>query len=121
MLKSYLQEQVVEDTFKSRGKSRCNCCSKFRLTAGIFNWWRILWNLNDTKLVELNGADYTLYLVFMRYAACFFVAISAFGMIVMAPVYNAGEPRPVKITGDETLTIMNKITILNITDNILSL
>jgi hypothetical protein len=51
-------------------------------------------------LVELNGADYTLYLVFTRYSALFFLAVSAFGMIAMAPLYNLGEPKPFENTPD---------------------
>jgi hypothetical protein len=86
-------EQIVEDTLQKK-KTCCNCCAKFSVTSGIFNWWRLLWNLNDTKLLELNGADYTLYLVFMRYAFWFFLAVSSFGMMVMAPIYAVGDPIP---------------------------
>lgn len=82
----------------------------------MFNWFKILWNLSDEKLVEINGIDYTLYLVFLRYCAIFFAGLTIFNLIFMVPVYITGKPR---FNADGTSTVnstMDKITVLNITD-----
>jgi len=58
----------------------------------MFNWFKVLWNLTDEKLLELNGADYTLYLVFLRYNANFFAILTLFNIIFMVPMFVSGEP-----------------------------
>jgi hypothetical protein len=58
----------------------------------MFNWFVVLWNINDKKLIELNGVDYTLYLVYLRYAATMFAVMTAFNCLVMIPVYASGKP-----------------------------
>ncbi len=79
----------------------------------MFNWFRVLWNLTDEKLLEINGADYTLYLVFLRQTAKFFAIVSIFNAIFMIPMFVSGEPA-------ENLplqkTIMNTITVINVTN-----
>ena len=80
----------------------------------MFNWFKILWNLTDEKLLELNGADYTLYLVFLRQTAKFFLVITVFNAIFMIPMYFSGSPAPI---GPLSKTIMNTITVINVTEN----
>ena len=77
----------------------------------MFNWFKILWNLNDEKLVEINGIYYTLYLVLLRYSAVFFGGISIFNLILMVPIYLTGSPK-VKLE-----TVMDNITVEYVTNN----
>jgi Late exocytosis, associated with Golgi transport len=80
----------------------------------MFNWFRVLWNLTDEKLLELNGADYTLYLVFLRQTAKFFAVVSIFNAIFMIPMFVSGDP----VTNLPLQpTIMNTITVINVTAN----
>lgn len=58
----------------------------------MFNWFKVLWNIKDQDLIQLNGVDYTLYLVYLRYAATLFTAITLFNCLVMIPVYASGKP-----------------------------
>lgn len=81
---------IKQDEVDKRSKCR-RCCSGF---AGLFNWFRVLWKLSDEKLVELNGVDYTLYLVFLRYSAVLCVAFTGWNCCVMIPMYVTGEPVP---------------------------
>jgi hypothetical protein len=62
----------------------------------------------------MNGTDYTLYLVFLRYAAwlCFF--ITAIDIGVFFPLYASGDP--IDKNSDKWST-MNCLTFLNITAN----
>jgi hypothetical protein len=70
---------------------RRSCC---KAVTGMFNWFRVLWNLTDEKLLEINGADYTLYLVFLRQTAKFFAVVSIFNAIFMIPMFVSGDPAP---------------------------
>jgi len=58
----------------------------------MFNWFKVLWNIKDQDLIQLNGVDYTLYLVYLRYAAMLFAAVTLFNCLVIMPVYASGEP-----------------------------
>ena len=40
------------------------------------------------------GTDYTLYLIFLRYAALFLFSITVFNGFVMVPLYTTGDPMP---------------------------
>ena len=71
------------------------------------NWFRVLWKLDDPKLVEINGIDYTLYLIFLRYSAIFFLFLTVFNGVMMLPIYVSGNPTKDVIS-------MEKITVLNI-------
>ena len=42
--------------------------------------------------VEINGTDYTLYLVFLRYAAFLCSVITMFNAVLMVPLYASGAP-----------------------------
>ena len=80
----------------------------------MFNWFKVLWNIKDQDLVQLNGVDYTLYLVYLRYAATLFAAITLFNCLVMMPVYASGEPI-VNQYLNYTDSTLNEVTVLNIT------
>jgi hypothetical protein len=58
----------------------------------MFSWFKILWNLKDSRLLEINGIDYTLYLVMLRYFAVFCAVLTFFNCAVMVPVYMTGHP-----------------------------
>lgn len=78
------------------------------------NWFRVLWHITDEKLLEINGADYTLYLVFLRQTAKFFAVVTVFNAIFMIPMFLSGEPVPELPLKP---TIMNNITVINVTEN----
>jgi len=80
----------------------------------MFNWFKVLWNIKDQDLVQLNGVDYTLYLVYLRYAATLFAAITLFNCLVMMPVYASGDPT-VNQFMNYTESTLNDVTVLNIT------
>jgi len=40
----------------------------------------------------MNGTDYTLYLVFLRYAAWLCLVITAIDIVVFFPLYATGDP-----------------------------
>lgn len=73
----------------------------------------MLWSISDDQLVELNGIDYTLYLVFLRYVAVFCAGLTLFNCIFVLPCYLSGEPsRSDKASYPSTVF---KITAINIT------
>jgi len=106
---------MVEDAIinQEEVKGLCSACCPSGL-AGLFNWFRVLWKLNDEKLVELNGVDYTLYLVFLRYAAVLCATFTAFNCVCMIPLYVTGDPEP--HTSSNDWSTMNVLTLLNVTD-----
>lgn len=85
---------MVRETFAAKNdKGRC-CCCQIKAMQGMFNWFRILWSLSDEKLIEINGIDYTLYLVFLRYVSYFFAGLTLFNMVCCEPIYMTGSPTP---------------------------
>jgi len=80
----------------------------------MFNWFKVLWNIKDQDLIQLNGVDYTLYLVYLRYAAMLFAAITLLNSLVIMPVYASGEPI-VNQYLNYTDSTLNEVTVLNIT------
>lgn len=42
----------------------------------------------------MNGNDYTLYLVFLRYAAYLCAIITVINLVFMIPIYATGDPLP---------------------------
>ena len=107
-------EKVVTDVLHidddAEAPPRRSCC---KAATGMFNWFKVLWNLTDEKLLELNGADYTLDLVFLRQTAKFFAVVSIYNAIFMIPMFVSGEPAP---NLPLQATIMNTITVINVTD-----
>jgi hypothetical protein len=89
--------------------NRCNACR------GMFNWFRILWGLTDEKLIEINGIDYTLYLVYLRYCALYFAALTIYNLIFMIPIYVTGSPAEPEDDIPVSLNAMEKMTVLNVT------
>lgn len=105
---------MVEDAIIKQEEDRglCNACCPSGF-AGLFNWFRVLWKLNDEKLVELNGVDYTLYLVFLRYSAVLCATFTVFNCFCMIPLYVTGDPET--HTSTTYWSTMNVLTLLNIT------
>jgi len=65
------------------------CCPK---CAMFSNWFKVIRSIDDEKLLAMNGVDYTLYLVFLRYAAYLFLALTLFDVIFMLAIYASGDP-----------------------------
>ena len=74
------------------------------------NWFKVLWNLDDAKLVKINGIDYTLYLVFLRLCAAFFLFLTVFNAIIMVPIYVTNDPANTEVS-------MEKISVINIANS----
>jgi len=60
----------------------------------------------------MNGTDYMLYLVFLRYAAWLCFVITAIDIVVFVPLYLTGDP---KRSQNDKWSTMNVLTFLNIT------
>lgn len=73
-----------------------------------------MWNLGDNKLLEINGVDYTLYLLMLRYFALFYVCVTAFNACVMMPIYLTGHPFTSNNTTQKLNTTMDEITVINV-------
>ena len=108
--------QVVRETFaykyddaKPKRKCKVNACE------GMFNWFKILRKLSDTKLIEINGIDYTLYLIFLRYSAIYFACLTLFNLVCMIPIYATGDPIISNEGKSQLNSTMDKITLTNIT------
>lgn len=87
-----VQKQFVRETFAGEEhKKIVDIVLKIKAVQGMFNWFKILWGLNDDKLIEINGIDYTLYLIFLRYAAVFFGLLTMFNLVCMIPIYATGN------------------------------
>lgn len=82
----------------------------------MFDWFRVLWQMNDDQLKTICGTDYALYLIFLRYSAFLLFVINIFNAAVIVPIYLTGEPMP---TDDyhliEGMSNMNAATVLNVT------
>ena len=109
-------KQVVDDaSINEDEESRKNiCCTACTISKDMLNWFKVLWQLDDNKLQEINGTDYTLYLVFLRYSAFLCAVITMFNCVLMIPLYASGSPSEIdqKIIDDGTK--MNVLTVLNI-------
>lgn len=78
----------------------------------MFNWFKVLWRLEDDHIQKMNGIDYTLYLVFLRYAAWLCLVITVIDVVIFFPLYATGHP-----TSKDKWSTMNRLTFLNITAN----
>jgi len=80
-------------------------------------WLRILKSFNDEDLKVICGTDGALYLIFQRYAALFFFALTLLNLLVFIPVYGSGSPNDVKDIEDENNNIVALliISVMNIT------
>jgi hypothetical protein len=63
----------------------------------------------------MNGNDYTLYLVFLRYSAYLCLIITLMNLGLMIPIYASGDPMPDDNYLEQNQSSMNRFTILNIT------
>ena len=66
---------------------RKTLCPRFDL---VFNWFKVLWRLEDDHIQKMNGNDYTLYLVFLRYAAWVCFVITVIDVVIFFPLYATG-------------------------------
>jgi hypothetical protein len=64
---------------------------------------------------KMNGTDYTLYLVFLRYAAWLCLVITFFNLVIFFPLYASGDPMVNEKKNN--WSTMNKFTFLDITAN----
>ena len=83
----------------------------------MFNWFKLLWSLNDERLIEINGFEYTLYLVWIRKLAIFFAFITLFNGTFNMPTYLTGYPEidPLTHAPKSLNSTMDEITLLNVT------
>jgi hypothetical protein len=58
----------------------------------VTNLSKILWKIDDKMLLELNGSDYTLYLIFIKHSIGVFLALTAFALVFLYPIYASGDP-----------------------------
>lgn len=81
----------------------------------VTNLSKILWKIDDKMLLELNGSDYTLYLIFIKHSIGVFLALTAFALVFLYPIYASGDPDGG--TPDQFQDKMNKLTIGNVSAN----
>ena len=65
----------------------------------------------------MNGTDYTLYLVFLRYAGYVCLILTCFNLVLLIPIYGTGSPVPTDNWKENNESSMNNWTVLNITAN----
>ena len=88
-----------------------SCWSKLM----IFNWCKVLYKLEDDQMQKMNGTDYTLYLVFLRYAAWLCLVITLINLVIFFPLYASGDPT--YRDKHQNWSSLNKFTFLDITAN----
>jgi len=94
-----------------RPKKRC--CPKCTMFS---NWFKVVRSIDDEQLLAINGIDYTLYLVFLRYAAYLFLALTLYNVIFMLAIYGRGDPAIIPWSPKTVKSsAMDKFTILNVT------
>jgi len=79
---------------------------------GLFDWVRLIGEIDDTKLLKITGADSALYLMWLKYCAKFFAVISIINIFFII-LYATGEP----LEKDRGSSILQKITLLNVTNS----
>ena len=112
VLNNAMDEANIDDDEDQR---RNICCAACVISKDMFNWFKVLRSLNDNSLQEMNGTDYTLYLVFLRYVAYLCGAISVMNLIFMVPIYASGKPSDTEVVDNNTESIMDFLTVLNVT------
>lgn len=58
----------------------------------ILGWIKVLKKVEDDDLKVICGTDGALYLIFLRYAAKFFCAVTITSMLIVIPIYLSGSP-----------------------------
>ena len=72
--------------------------------------------MTDEDLKTISGTDAALYIIFLRYAAKFFGAITLVNIIIIIPIYCSGKPlKHDDVDHNESLSELSILTILNIT------
>jgi hypothetical protein len=56
----------------------------------MLNWVRLTYNIKFTELVELNGLDYTIYLVYLQHVFRFFAVLGIASIVFFVPLYLFG-------------------------------
>ena len=107
-----VDEANIEDDDEQR---RNICCFAIVISKDMFNWFKVLRSLDDNSLQEMNGTDYTLYLVFLRYMAYLCGCYSILNFFLMIPIYASGKPDDTEVMDNNTDSIMDFLTVLNIT------
>jgi len=74
---------------------------KHKKPTSMLEWFHILRNIKDEDLRAITGTDYALYLMFQRYAAKLFAAITILNFIIFIPIYASGHPRDLKEIEDK--------------------
>ena len=88
-----------------------------RTNKGIYEWFKLIRKIDDTKLQRICGTDIALYLVWLRYTAIFFGLISVINVGIIW-LYIDGKPTSIDdYKLNDNLSVMQAITILNITAN----
>jgi hypothetical protein len=80
-----VQEQVLKETIHEEDKH-------FLGLRMLGNWFKVLWRLNDDQIQQMNGTDYTLYLIFLRFSAWFCLVITVLNCLIYIPIYVTGKP-----------------------------
>lgn len=57
---------------------------------------RVLHKVNDEDLKCICGTDAALYLIFLRYAAKYYIVIMITSLLIVIPIYLSGDPIPPK-------------------------
>ena len=90
---------------------RSNTMSK----PSLFGWIKVLKNVEDDDLRTICGTDGALYLIFLRYAAMFFCAVTVTSLAIVIPLYLSGDPLPEDDAGiQHHISFLSRINILNI-------
>jgi hypothetical protein len=55
------------------------------------NWWKVLRKIDDQTLVKLNGIDYTMYIIFIRFASVLTICLAIFSAVFLLPFYMTGD------------------------------
>lgn len=72
------------------------------------NWLKLVWNLNEEDLQELQGTDLVLYMKFIRYISYLFVVLMIANLTILLPTYLTGTPLPYfHISDFSVLTTVN--------------
>lgn len=72
-------------------------------------WIKIFYGIGEEDLIELSGADFALYLKFLKSQAIMFLVLSIINCAILIPIYYKGYPQPNEIVLD-----FSKTSIINI-------
>lgn len=103
-----------DTTVNQHGEGACSRCKVFgRL---LVNWAKMIYRTDDEKLLNMNGFDFFVFLVFQRQIAYILTFVGVFGLVFLMPVYWTGDPL-IKSKRVQSINNLNTFTILNVTAN----